>query len=194
LDRPAEAQKTLEAVIEQARNAITEGRDAVQGLRSSTLVGNNFARAITLLGEGLAADQSGNSSPNFRVVVEGTPRDLAPLLRDEVYRITGEALRNAFRHAHAARVEVDIRYDERQLRLRVRDDGKGIDPKVLDAGGRAGHHGLPGMHERAKLVGGKLAIWSELDSGTEAELTIPATVAYAKSSVARRSLFWRKGA
>jgi len=47
----------------------------------------------------------------------------------------------------------------------------------LGGDGRAGHYGLPGMRERAKLVGGKFAVWSKLDSGTEAELTIPASVA-----------------
>jgi signal transduction histidine kinase len=194
LDRPAEAQKTLETVIEQARQAITEGRDAVQGLRSSALVSSDIAQAISTFGDELASGPSGQNSPNFRVVVEGAPRDLAPLLRDEIYRITGEALRNAFRHAHAQRIEVEIRYDQRQLRLRVRDDGKGIDPTVLNGGGRPGHYGLPGMHERAKLVGGKLAVWSELNSGTEAELTIPASIAYAKSSAARRSTFWGRSA
>jgi signal transduction histidine kinase len=71
----------------------------------------------------------------------------------------------------------------RWFRLRVRDNGKGIDPKILGEGGRPGHHGMPGMQERAKLVGGKLAVWSEHDSGTETELTIPASVAYSKSPV-----------
>jgi signal transduction histidine kinase len=192
MDRPAEAQQTLNTVIEQARKAITEGRDAVQGLRSSTLAGNDLARAITMLGEELAAHPTDNHSPAFRVQVEGSPRELAPILRDEVYRIASEAVRNAFRHSNAARIEVEIRYDPGQLRLRVQDDGKGIDQKVLAGGGRAGHYGLPGMHERAKLVGGKLAMWSELESGTEAELTIPASVAYAKSSVSRRWMFWGK--
>ena len=106
--------------------------------------------------------------------VEGAPRDLAPLLQDDVYRIAGEALRNAFRHAHARRIEVEIRYDERQLRLRIRDDGKGIDSNFLTAGGRSGHFGLAGMHERAKLLGGKLVVWSQLDAGAEVELTVPA--------------------
>jgi len=89
---------------------------------------------------------------------------------------------------------VEICYDQRQFRLRVRDNGKGIDPKVLSEGRHVGHYGLPGMQERAKLVGGKLAVWSELESGTEAELTIPASIAYAKSALARRSMFWGKGA
>ncbi len=75
---------------------------------------------------------------------------------------------------------MEIRYDQRRLRLCVRDDGKGIDPQVLDGGGRAGHHGMPGMQERAGLAGGQLAVWSELGSGTEIELTIPASIAYTK--------------
>ncbi len=191
-DRP-EAQKSLESVIEQARQAIIEGRDAVQGLRSSVLIGNDIARSLTVLAEELAGTGNGNC-PEFLVNVEGKPHKLVPLLQDEIYRIASEALRNAFLHAQARRIEVEIRYDQRQLRLRIRDDGKGIDPKVLDAGGRVGHHGLPGMHERAKLVGAKLAVWSELHSGTEAELTIPAALAYAKAETARRALFWRKGA
>jgi signal transduction histidine kinase len=190
-NRPAEAQRTLTAVIEQARHAITEGRDAVEGLRPATLADNDLARAITMLGEALAAHPTDSQAPVFRVQVEGTPRELAPILRDEIYRIAGEALRNAFRHSHAARIEVEIRYDPRQLRLRVRDDGKGIVQKVLAGGGRAGHYGLPAMHERARLAGGKLAIWSERDAGTEAELTIPASVAYVKAG-ARRSMFRRK--
>ena len=118
--------------------------------------------------------------------MEGPPRNLVPILRDEIYRIAGEGLRNAFRHADAKCIEVDIHYEKRRLRLRIRDDGKGIDRDILDEGGRAGHHGLPGMHERAKAVGGKLAIWSELGSGTEAELIVPASAAYAKAPVVSR--------
>jgi signal transduction histidine kinase len=190
-DRP-EAVKKLEAITEQARQAIAEGRDAVQGMRSSTVVTNDLARSITIVGERLAAElsstQDGQNCPEFRVQVEGKSRDLPPIIRDEIYRIACEALRNAFRHAQAKRIEVEIHYDQRNLRLRVRDDGKGIDPKVLDGGGSAGHHGLPGMHERAQLAGGKLAVWSEPGSGTEIELTIPRSVAYAKSPVANQAM------
>lgn len=193
-DRPAEARKMLEEVIEQARAAITEGRDAVQGLRSSMVATNDLAQAISTLGEQLNAGQAGQQSPDFRVHVEGAPREIVPLLRDDVYRIAGEALRNAFRHAHARQVEVEIRYDQRQFRLRVRDDGKGVDPRVLAGDGKGGHYGLPGMHERAKLIGAKLEVWSELDSGTEVELAIPASLAYTGSPVRRRLMFWRKGA
>jgi signal transduction histidine kinase/ligand-binding sensor domain-containing protein len=187
-ERPGEARKTLESAIDQAAQAITEGRDAVQGLRSSTEVTNDLASAITTLGTELAGSESNPNAAEFHVEVEGTPRDLHPILRDEVYRIAGEALRNAFKHAKAQRIEVEIRYDERQLRLRVRDDGKGIDPEHLDDEGRVGHFGLPGMRERAKLMGAKLAVWSQLDSGAEVELKIPAFRAYEIAPPRRR--FW----
>jgi len=184
---PAGAPKQkLDDAIDQAAQAITEGRDAVQGLRSSTIATNDLASAITALGTELARSELNPNAAEFHVEVEGTPRDLHPILRDEVYRIAGEALRNALHHAQAQRIEVEIRYDERQLRLRVRDDGKGIDPKLLNEDGRAGHYGLGGMRERAKLMGGKLAVWSELDSGTEVELRIPASRAYEISPARRR--------
>jgi signal transduction histidine kinase len=125
--------------------------------------------------------------------VEGRPRDLNPTLRDEVYRITAEALRNACRHSYARQIEVEIRYDEQDFRLRIRDDGKGIDPDVRENDHAPGHWGLRGMRERAKLVGGSLEIWSELDSGTEVELRIPATNVYAKPRAPRWSVFSRIG-
>ncbi len=183
-----DARKTLEEAVDQASEAITEGRDAVQGLRMSTVEKNDLAVAIRTVGEELASAET-QSTPKFEVVVEGTSRNLHPILRDEVYRLAAEALRNAFRHAAAQNLEVEIRYDEKYFRLRVRDDGKGIGPEVLRGDGREGHYGLRGMKERAKLVGGKLTIWSEVDSGTEIELTIPASRAYGKPT--RR--FWYFG-
>jgi signal transduction histidine kinase len=179
-ESPVEARKTLEVAVDQASEAITEGRDAVQGLRASTVEQNDLALAIRTVGEELASADHNQSSPEFNVVVEGTSRNLHPILRDEVYRLAAEALRNAFRHAAAQKVEVEIRYDEKHFRLRVRDDGKGIGDEVLRAKEREGHYGLPGMKERAGLVGGKLTIWSEVDNGTEIELVIPASRAYAQ--------------
>jgi signal transduction histidine kinase len=179
-DRPVEAKQRLEGAIDQAAQAITEGREAVQGLRLSTIVTNDLAVAIQTLGEELAAQQTSQDAPLFNVAVEGTPRDLNPILRDDVYRIAGEALRNAFHHAQARRIEVEIQYDKNHLRLRVRDDGRGVDSDVFIEG-RSGHWGLQGMRERAKLLGGQLEVWSELDSGTEIQLSIPASIAYLTS-------------
>jgi signal transduction histidine kinase len=192
-DRP-EAQQNLEGLLERGQQAINEGRNAVQGLRSSTVIANDLARAFTTFGEELAAKQDSHNPVAFQVKVEGETRDLHPILRDEVYRIAFEALRNAFQHSGAERIEVGIHYDDRQFWVCIRDNGKGIDPKVLDAGGREGHYGLPGMHERAKLAGGRLVFRSRVNAGTEAEIIIPAARAYAKSRSPRRSAFLRRGA
>jgi signal transduction histidine kinase len=182
-NRPADAKKILASAIDQAADAITEGRDAVQGLRASATETNDLADAFRAIGE-----EFGNvngSDASLRVDVQGAPRDLHPIVRDEVFRIGSEALRNAFHHAAARQIEVELRYDERQVRLRVRDDGKGIDPDVLRREGREGHFGLHGMRERAKLAGGKLTIWSGPDAGTEIELSIPAAHAYSEASSPR---------
>ena len=179
-DNAVESRKTLEVAVDQASEAITEGRNAVQGLRASTVEKNDLALAIRTVGEELAAADNSQSSPEFNVVVEGASRELHPILRDEMYRLAAEALRNAFRHAAAQSVEVEIRYDEKHFRLRVRDDGKGIRDEFLRGEGCEGHYGLSGMKERAELVGGQLTIWSEVDNGTEIELVIPASRAYAQ--------------
>jgi signal transduction histidine kinase/streptogramin lyase len=179
--RPADAREVLGSSIDQTAQAITEGREAVQGLRASTVESNDLGQAITTLGEQLAGEARNGISIGLHVQVEGTPRSLHPIMRDEIYRIASEGLRNAFRHAEAQRIEVELRYDERQLRLRIRDDGKGIDNMFLTADGRTGHFGLPGMRERAKLMGGGLTVWTAAESGTEIELIIPAVRAYAAS-------------
>lgn len=185
--RPSDGRKVLEDAVERASQAIAEGRDAVSGLRRSAIEKNDLAAAIETIGEEIATTQQ--NAARLQVLVEGTVRDLHPILRDEIYRVATEALRNAFRHSAAKNVEVEIRYDMRYLRLRVRDDGKGIDPEVVRGEGREGHFGLHGMRERARLVGGKLTIWTELDSGTEIELIIPAAKAYLKST----RTFWHFG-
>ena len=119
-------------------------------------------------------------SATFRVTVEGARQPLSPLLQDDVYRIAREILRNAFHHAQASRIEAEIAYDPQFFRLRIRDNGKGIDRKVLEEGARQGHWGLPGVRERAKRIGARLRLWSEPGAGTEAELTVPARIAYQK--------------
>ena len=187
-ERPMEAKEKLGSAIEQTADAITEGRDAVQGLRDSTVQGNDLALAISTLGEELTTDST--NRPAFHVAVEGEARNLHPILRDEVYKIAAEALRNAFRHSRARQIEAEIRYDTEQFRLRVRDNGKGVDPAILSSQGSEGHYGLPGMRERATLIGGKLAVWSEVDAGTEVELRVPASTAYAAAR--RSSWFSRK--
>ncbi len=184
LPEGSETRTMLEVIMERAHRAVTECRNAVQGLRSAHGNVNDLAEAIRALGGDIAAecaaDRAGEPVAEFSVRAEGEVRDLAPLVREEVQRIAGEVVRNAFRHAAARSIEVEIGYLEWHFRLRVRDDGKGIDPAILAAGGRPGHYGLPGMRERAKLLGGKLLVASRVGFGTEAELTIPGPFAYLK--------------
>ena len=111
------------------------------------------------------------------------------MLHDEVYRIAREVMRNAFMHAGANKVETEIRYDKNQLRLRVRDDGRGLDPKVLDVTRRPGHWGLAGIRERAQQIGAQLTIWSEDGAGTEIELTVPDITYKGASNNSRFKLF-----
>ena len=168
-----EGLEMLDGALDLGERAIGEGREAIQNMRSSTEIPNDLARAMQAVGDELAP----GGSAKFRVVVQGTPRDLHPILRDEAYGIAREAVRNAFRHAKAALIEVEITYGDRLL-LRIRDDGTGIDPAVLNHG-RPGHYGVPGMRERAARIGGKLAVWSAPGTGTEIELSIPGSRAYA---------------
>jgi len=181
-DRPEDARHTLDSAIDHASQAIVDARSAVESLRASTDPSTTLVDAIPALAAELAADHVDRPHPEFRLHVEGTPGILKPLIRDDIYRVAREALRNAFTHAGATRIEADLRYDRSQFRLRIRDDGKGIEQRVIDEGGRTGHYGLAGMRERAELIGGTLTLWSERGSGTEIELTIPGSVAYDKSS------------
>src|SRR5262245_27386586 len=189
-ERPLEAKQRLDTALKHGTHAIREGRDAVQGLRASATVTNDLAAALSALGDELAAmhgDDPQTRTASLDVAIEGTPRNLRPIVRDDIYRIGGEALRNAFRHARARRIEVELRYDDRRFQLRVRDDGQGIDGAVLD-GARPGHFGVSGMRERAELIGGHFEVWSEAGRGTEVALTIPAAAVYASPRPRRR--FW----
>src|SRR5271165_1825352 len=193
--RPEQAVQTLDEAISMAEEAIAEGRDAIHDLRSHPPSESDLAQLLTVAGQELARSQEAQGSPvTFRVTVEGERQELDPLLQDEAYRIARELLRNAFRHAQASRIEVDIRYGYDELRLRIRDDGKGIEAEVLNDGGRAGHWGLQGMRERAKRIGAELRFWSAAGAGTEAELSIPSSIAYPAARGGRFQLLRKKKA
>jgi len=186
--RPEKAAEAIQKAITTAAGAIAEGRAAIQNMRSSTVTKNDLARALRLAGDQMAAEGSGTVD----VRVQGLSRDLHPILRDEVYRIALEAMRNAFKHGEAHAVEAEILYED-SLRVRIRDDGKGMDPAVMKQG-LSGHYGLPGMRERAERIGGKLDVWTAVGAGTEIQLSIPGTIAFGRSgpgSLFRR--FRRKG-
>jgi len=191
--RPLDAKNALEGALDRADQAISEGRDAITDIRASSLASRDLEKSITALMTNLSEEfAAGNGrSVTFRVLVEGVRRAVRPTLQDEIYRIARESLRNAFHHAQAGHIEAEITYGE-PLRLRFRDDGKGIDPSVVERGGRSGHWGLPGIRERAKQIGAELTVWSELGAGTEVELSIPGSVAYELSPSRARFRLFRK--
>jgi ligand-binding sensor domain-containing protein/signal transduction histidine kinase len=177
-ERTEEAIRTLDGAIREGDEAIAEGRDAIHGLRAEPALESNLEDLLRSAGKELArSSHAEGEPPAFQVTLEGARQPLSPLLQDEVYRIAREILRNAFLHAHASRIEAEVAYDSQFLRLRIRDNGKGVDRKVLEQGAQ-GHWGLPGVRERAKRIGARLKLWSDPGAGTEAELTVPARIAY----------------
>jgi signal transduction histidine kinase/ligand-binding sensor domain-containing protein len=167
----------LEQTLDRGDQVVAESRKAVHDLRLSTVITNDLAHALRTMGDEL----SSQGSATFELLVEGETKELHPIVRDEVYRISREALRNAFAHARAAHIEAEITYGVQLFRLRIRDDGEGIAPALLEKG-RPGHYGLPGMRERAAEIGAKLDIWSGAGTGTEIDLSIAGSIAYGKKS------------
>ncbi|HEV3333187.1 MAG TPA: sensor histidine kinase [Bryobacteraceae bacterium] len=158
----------IDKVLHLMRQSIDEGRHAIQGLRSSN------GRNIDLLLRLSRVHQELDVAPDvdFRVAVADQPKRLSPEIQYEIYRIGREALVNAFCHSGAKRVELELEYSDSELKMRIRDDGNGIDSNVLE-NGRDGHWGLAGMQERATRIGGLLKISSSPMVGTEIQLSIP---------------------
>jgi signal transduction histidine kinase/ligand-binding sensor domain-containing protein len=181
-NRPEEATQALDTALIRAEQALDESRNSIQGLRPSLSPENDLDQMLIATGQELTSSNCAeDGSPRFELVVEGERRGLPPMIKDEIGRIARELLRNAFRHARAHEIEVEIRYQDDVFRLIVRDDGKGMDPKILQDGGRPGHWGLPGVQERASGIGARLEFLSEAGAGTEVRLTLPAAIAYEKS-------------
>jgi signal transduction histidine kinase len=154
--------------------AMREGRAALNSLRTSTTQKNDLAEAFRR-----ATDNGllpGSMQATFCVV--GDSRNMHPIVRDEIYRIGYEAIRNAYKHSQASRLEVELRYTQ-DLGLRVRDNGVGIDPSTA-ALGKDEHFGLQGMRERAARIGGKLTLVSSANSGTEITVVIPGGIVFPK--------------
>lgn len=169
--------KPFERVAGLMSQVIDEGRNALRGLRSSPAERVGLAKELAD-----APMQMGFSGKaNYQVVVHGDSRAFDPAAREEIYRIGREAILNAFRHAQAESIEVELLYSARAFRMKVCDDGCGMDPQILEAG-RPGHWGLAGMRERARKFGAELVVRSRVDAGTEVELSAPAARVFAKDS------------
>jgi signal transduction histidine kinase/ligand-binding sensor domain-containing protein len=191
--RPDDAMRSLDDAIGETKKALAESRDAIQGLRLEPIATGNLAELLISASRELASSATDPvPQPVFDLIEEGEQQLLSPATSNEICRIALEILRNAYRHAHSRQIEAEIRYGDDMLRLRIRDDGRGIDPDVLEEGGRAGHWGLRGIRERAERIGASVEFWSELGKGTEVELAIPATVAYESTRDSYRARLLRK--
>lgn len=161
----------LDRILQIMRQGIEEGRNTIQGLRSTGTP--DLVQALSRVPQEL----TGQRDIDFRVIVVGHQEPLRAPIWHEMYRIGKEALVNAFSHSRAKYVEFQLEYADGVLRMRIRDNGRGIDPQVLQAG-RDGHWGLAGMRERAERIGGTLNISSSATIGTEIQLSIPGSVAF----------------
>jgi len=151
---------------------IAEGRSAIQGLRSPGSQTSDLVGALTRIQDELKAQPD----IDFCVTVTGRQKQLAREIQHEIYRIGREALVNAFCHSGAKRIELELAYSDRELCVRICDNGCGIDPQMLEKG-RDEHWGLAGMRERATRIGGVLKILSSPAVGTEVQLSIPTSIA-----------------
>lgn len=191
----AQTKRSLDRVLELMTRVIEEGRNAVGGLRSPGTGPLDLEQALSQIHQ----EFPGHGDVGFRVIVEGLPQPLHPVIADEIYSIGREALTNAFRHSRAKKIEVELEYAAEQLRLLVRDDGVGLEPKVLRSG-LPGHWGMSGMRERSKRIGARLRVLSRPAAGTEVELSVPGHIAFVPSPprglsklVAKLWPRWRSG-
>lgn len=180
------AKPAVERILGLMGRVVDEGRNAVGGLRGSPSESLDLAEAFTQISREFANEYPDKDAIGFHVTVEGQPRLLHPIIRNDIYSIGREALINAFRHAQAKNIEVELEYDSHKLRVLIRDDGIGFDSKILRFG-RHGHWGLSGMRERAKRIGAQLKLFSRPAAGTEVELLIPAQIACIPTSSSRTS-------
>jgi len=158
----------MEQLLARADQALAEGRQRVMDLRSPETGHHDLLQALARVRDEFA----GSDTPPLHTDLQGLPQPLQPEVRDELYRLGREALRNAFAHAGARRIDLTLVFGPRELVLRVADDGRGIAPDLLAAGAREGHWGLTGMHERAQKLGTRLALESTPGGGTTVTLRI----------------------
>jgi signal transduction histidine kinase/ligand-binding sensor domain-containing protein len=172
----APAKSLVERILQLLRQVVDDGRDAVRDLRTRLSASDALEQALAQITRDLGVDEG----VPFRLLVEGTPCALRPVVRDEVYRICREALANAFRHSGATSIETVLEYSADCFRIAIRDNGCGIDPKVLQLG-REGHWGLSGMRERATRIGATFKVMSAPGAGTEIDVTVPGNAAFETS-------------
>lgn len=176
----------LNRVINLIGEVIKEGRNTLHGLRSIEDSSRNLEQSFSQIPQILTFSED----RNFRIIVIGTPYEICTAVRDEIYLIGREAIINAFHHSKAQNIEVELEFIDKHFRLLIRDDGCGINPKILESEDE-GHWGLVGMRERAVKIGAKLKIYSQDKVGTEIELFVPNHIVF-ENRQGKSSLSWVK--
>ena len=171
-----EVRQMLDEALDRGDEILLHARDTVRGLRTETGVIDDLAQAFTDCAMRRAAD---DRQVAFNVTTDGVPWAVGQRIREEIFHVGREAIVNAYTHADASRIDVELLFSKGWLVTVVRDNGRGIDPAILREGGREGHWGLVGMRERAEKAGGRLKISSRRDGGTVVELKVPAAIAAA---------------
>lgn len=162
---PDRIRPVVQGALDVTRVNLDEARRSVLDLRAAPLAGRTLAEALAAL----AAEFDTAHPPAVEISTSGGNRPLPVRLEVGLYRMAQEALANVARHAGASRVTVDLRVTPVQVRLRVRDNGRGFDPDHVPPG----RFGLIGLRERAKLLGGALTLESSPGAGVRIEVTVP---------------------
>jgi signal transduction histidine kinase len=162
---PERMRRAMETLSGWLARATLDGRAALNTLRSSASVQNNLAEAFQRAAEVSRAA----GSMEFTLAVEGAPRAIHPIVRDEVVRIGSEAIRNAGLRSPGGKLEVRIRY-RHDLTIRVRDTGG-----QNVAAAEIAYHA---MQDRAIRIGGQVRMFTRPDSGSEFELRVPGRIAF----------------
>jgi signal transduction histidine kinase len=161
------AREHLEQARTLTRDCLAEARSSIWNLRSQASSGNDLATALTSAAERITA----SASVKARVQVSGTYRPIDSRVEAELVRIGQEAMTNVVRHAEAEHVDVTLLFQEKMLRLTIKDDGRGFEGNPASYG-QNGHFGITGMRERAEQIGARFTVTSEVAKGTEVQVEV----------------------
>ena len=173
--------RSLEKLSDWIDRAMREGRAALNALHAGTLDNRELSKRLQ---SALDEHEPNGISEKF-LTISGTPVELDPIITDEICRVGYEAIRNAFVHSCATRIEVQLAYSE-DFTLIVRDNGRGMDSTTASRG-RDGHYGLQSMRERAARIHAQFQLITAPNLGTTIELKLPG-----KTAFGGRSTSWPK--
>jgi signal transduction histidine kinase/ligand-binding sensor domain-containing protein len=180
--------QSFEEALRLSDRVSREGRDVLSRLHLSTTQPESLTEAFAALGREFRL----LAPVQFDVIVSGNSQELNAVVQEELVKIGREALFNAFRHAKASQIEVEVHFGIVELRVRFRDNGTGIDPAILREGSVVGHYGLSGMRERCSKIHASLELWSRPGAGTEIDVRVPAAIAYPRTGKAGKNRWARR--